>query len=467
MNRRIRILPAGLKIHFTVLAAAWIFALTLASHELSVFGAEAPPASASAGENLDHNLCYFTFPTLSITTTEGDRPIFAPPAANGDGPRFASEKGGPSAGSMSPAAAEPEPVYPTTQTPSGAPITASLVPVRSEQLEAIARQADRQIRHGFELAGRGAYFAARSEFITALRLLAQGLDTQQRTSRHSKALAAGLTALKEAEDFLPQGAKLEADLDLSVLIGGHTTPALKDHDPATLTPLAAIKAYLTFAQRQLAEAAEKETAGSMALHALGKLHEELANKKTTGIQAAGPKAVVFYQAALSVCPQNFMTANDLGVLLAKSGNYPRARAWLELSAALSQSSTVWGNLAVVYERLGRNDLAQSARQQVQWAQERERNRRQNQALAADGAVRWVDTKAFGAPGWGIRPDLNHGLGAGPASAPQSPRHPAPSSPGWAGPNTPPNNARTPPIILTPWNRDFPSPTAGTTSDLWR
>ena len=36
---------------------------------------------------------------------------------------------------------------------------------RSEQLEQIARQADRQTQHGFELAGRGAYFAARLEFL--------------------------------------------------------------------------------------------------------------------------------------------------------------------------------------------------------------------------------------------------------------------------------------------------------------
>ena len=54
---------------------------------------------------------------------------------------------------------------------------------RSEQLEQVAQQADRQTRHGFELAGRGAYFAARSEFIGALRLVAEGLDTEQKTRR--------------------------------------------------------------------------------------------------------------------------------------------------------------------------------------------------------------------------------------------------------------------------------------------
>jgi len=38
---------------------------------------------------------------------------------------------------------------------------------RSVQLEQVAQQADRRTRHGCELAGRGAYFAARSEFTGA------------------------------------------------------------------------------------------------------------------------------------------------------------------------------------------------------------------------------------------------------------------------------------------------------------
>ena len=62
-------------------------------------------------------------------------------------------------------------------------------PVRSEQLESIARQADQQTRHGLELAGRGAYFAARSELIAALRLVAQGLDADGQTKNHGKSLA--------------------------------------------------------------------------------------------------------------------------------------------------------------------------------------------------------------------------------------------------------------------------------------
>ena len=99
-------------------------------------------------------------------------------------------------------------IYPSTEPLLAKKAAAKDLPVRSEQLESIARQADQQTRHGFELAGRGAYFAARSEFIAALRLVAQGLDTDGQTKIHGKSLAAGLTALKEAEDFIPGGSKI-------------------------------------------------------------------------------------------------------------------------------------------------------------------------------------------------------------------------------------------------------------------
>ena len=146
---------------------------------------------------------------------------------------------------------------------------------RSEDLERTARQADRHTYRGFELAGRRAYYAARAEFIGALRLVAEGLDAEYRTTAHSRSLAAGLTAIKEAEDFVPVGSRLEADLDLAAIVGGHRTPVLKTAQTDRLTPRTALSTYFTFAQEQLAAAAGREVAGSMALHALGKLHVAL------------------------------------------------------------------------------------------------------------------------------------------------------------------------------------------------
>ena len=86
----------------------------------------------------------------------------------------------------------------------------------------------------------------------------------------------------------------------------------------------------------------------MALYALGKLHAAVAAAETSDLPAAEPKAVVFYQASLLVCPRNYMAANDLGVVLAQSGYYAEARSALEHSVRISWQSANLGNLAVVY-----------------------------------------------------------------------------------------------------------------------
>jgi hypothetical protein len=265
---------------------------------------------------------------------------------------------------------------------------------RSEQLERIARQADRKIRHGFELAGRKAHFAARSEFIAALRLVAQGLDTEDRTGLHSRCLSAGLTALKEAEDFIPGGSRLEADLDIASIVGGHRTPVLHNAEIENLMPLEALKCYFTFAQEQLAAAAGREVAGSMALHALGKLHGTLAGQQSSGSRATESKAMVYYQAALLVYPRNYMAANDLGVLLARCGNYRQARKLLEHGLSMHQESTGWHNLAAVYRRLGQAEAARRADVLSAAARRAETTRRTASDTPSRPQVRWVDPNAF-------------------------------------------------------------------------
>lgn len=105
----------------------------------------------------------------------------------------------------------------------------------------VSVQADALARHAFGLAERGALYSARSEFIQTLRVVAQGLDTTRGVNEHSRALASGLRALKAADDFMPRGARLEADLDLERLIATHRTPVLQSHDVSQLTPVAALQ----------------------------------------------------------------------------------------------------------------------------------------------------------------------------------------------------------------------------------
>jgi hypothetical protein len=264
---------------------------------------------------------------------------------------------------------------------------------RSDLLEQVARQADRQTQHGCELAGRGAYFAARVEFLGALKLISDGLDTQQKTDMHGRALTAALTAVREADDFLPGGPRLEADVDLSGIIAAHTTPVLKG-TTEHVTSMTALRSYFTYAQEQFSAAVGREVAGSMALQSLGKLHAALAQKKSGPVAAAESKAMVYYQAAMLVYPENFMAANELGVLLARCGAMVEARAMLEHSLSTCRTSAACHNLAVVYGQLGQTALARRAWEDAASLARLEAARRKAALGTATDGVLWTDPQTF-------------------------------------------------------------------------
>lgn len=260
---------------------------------------------------------------------------------------------------------------------------------RSWELELVAREADKHSRRGFELAGRKAYYSARMEFTRALRVLAQGLDTERKTNRHSQALAAGLHAMSEAEDFLPKAGHLEAELDLEAIVGAHRSPVLKDRDLSELTPLTAIRQYNTFAQEQLAEAAGHEVAGSMALCGLGKLYATIGDQQRgDGIISARTKAMLMFQAALLASPANHIASNELGVLLARNGRHRDARAAFELSVATHPTAEGWRNLALTCEQLGETERAYRAASQS-LALRKRASQPASSADSAHGKIRWI------------------------------------------------------------------------------
>ncbi len=266
---------------------------------------------------------------------------------------------------------------------------------RSRELERIAQEADSHTRRGFDLAGRRAYYSARSEFIKALRLVAQGLDVEHQTSVHSRALRAGLTALDEADDFVPSGPQLKSEMNLQAIIEGHDTPVLKLSRPHTLTAIEALRRYYGFAQYQLAVAAGREVAGSMALHALAKLYASSENNPTLTIVSAKSKAMTCFQAALVAYPRNYMASNDLGVLLANSGRFDDARMILEESAANTPHSTTWHNLAVVYHELRMNNLAARAEANYRASLEQEMAQRNARSPGtSDPRVVWLSPDDF-------------------------------------------------------------------------
>jgi len=301
---------------------------------------------------------------------------------------------GDAAASDSPAdATRPKAVTPPARLP------AVLSPEReaelSRELQVVRQRARKGIERGFHLAERGAVFSARAEFIRALRVMTQALDTRAGGSDHSRALAEGLTALEEATDFMPPGAALEADLDLPAIVDGHETPVLQVKVSERLTALAALQAYFNYAQQRLATAAGREPAAAEALYALGRLNAEPNSRLSPpGLTAA--RAMTLHQAALVADPNNFRAANELGVLMARLGKWKAARQFLRRSVAVQPQAETWRNLAVVHRHLGENELATLALNEERLA--RQARQRNPQPLASRAPVRWVDASQFNRAG---------------------------------------------------------------------
>ncbi len=206
------------------------------------------------------------------------------------------------------------------------------------------------VQRGFGLAQRGALYAAETEFVQALRRVSQAKDAAADTGVHSEALAAGLRALEEAEDFVPRGTQLEAELDVEIVASSHRTPVLQGRARAVSVHEAS-SLYHAYAEREITRAAAGEQAGSMALHGLGKIYARLAERSDDDVHFTR-KAMTMYSAALAVRPDNHLAANELGVLLCRNGRPADAARVFERTIDLAASATAYHNLAVAQRKLG-------------------------------------------------------------------------------------------------------------------
>ncbi|REJ69595.1 MAG: hypothetical protein DWQ31_03755 [Planctomycetota bacterium] len=237
--------------------------------------------------------------------------------------------------------------------------------IKPREIDAVSARADALVRRGIAMAGRGAIYSARADFTEAISMIAEAMDRQEGSTRRAEALAAGMRAIHEAEQFQPIGSQLAADIDVATLVAGHRTGVLKDRVLDTAAPQVSLtearQQYHRYAADQLSIAGSNVPVASLALYGLGKVRAVQAAQRPTLVKVHTPAAMTFYRAAANVDGRNFRATNELGVLVARQGNYEEARALLQQSAAANGSPTAWQNLAHVHERLGEVALAQQAR----------------------------------------------------------------------------------------------------------
>ncbi len=224
----------------------------------------------------------------------------------------------------------------------------------------VEQRAQERVAYGKSLARRGATFAARQEYVQALRLIADAYDVQSGSREYTARLASALRALGEADDFVARDTEQQLNMDMGMILETHSSRLIDPQLADQITPIQAMLTYYAYAQDEMSSAVAQSMAGSEALYALGKLLAATARSGGSANPVNGVKAMVMYQSALSANPQHYQSANELGVLMARNGQWQKAKNLFIQSLQTQQLPETWQNLATVHNRLGEAELASMA-----------------------------------------------------------------------------------------------------------
>lgn len=230
--------------------------------------------------------------------------------------------------------------------------------------------ASTHLSYGKTLARKGATASARNEFLNALAVVAQSRDLRLGGKDHVTALNQAVLALTEAEGLFAKPGSSNLDADVSTAAAGHLSRILDPAMAKQLTRAEALDAYQDFARRNFHEACGRNWLASETFYALGRLHNLLSLADPAQQPCELNKALTFHQAALNADSNNFASANELGVLLARQGQLENAKRLLIHSVTLNPRRETWTNLATVHQRLGETTLARLAADEAKTLGER-------------------------------------------------------------------------------------------------
>ncbi len=254
-----------------------------------------------------------------------------------------------------------------------------------------ATKAVHHIEYGKSLARRNALEAATQEFYSALHVMAQANDRQTGTNNYTDALRMGVTAMKEAKDFRVDDPQHQIHTNVSSIVEAHDTKLIGKTNARHLTATQAMQQYFEYAGQQLGLCGGQNVVAAEALYCLGKLTAIRSTSSDNPNSFEVAKAIIFHRASMGANSQNYQSANELGVLLAREGRLSAAEAWLKKSLTIKPIAQSWGNLAKVHQRKGTpmdNDLAARAHREYQIAMN-------NEAVGLSGnKIRWVEPAEF-------------------------------------------------------------------------
>ncbi len=275
--------------------------------------------------------------------------------------------------------AAPGPVHSRLQSPWGTPL---------ELPPEFRRRAAMHVEQGNKLARRGATATARGKFVQALSVIADGRDSVHPDNRHNKSLETALQILDDVRDFFADSSSATDQVNPSFVVGTHVCGALSAEEAAAMTLTEVRMRYLESMQRHFAAACGQEPLAAAALSSLGKLYAIKLNASGSSHECEWNIAMAFLETALECNPSDARSANEMGVLLARVGEYGRARNQFLVSLGITRNATTLTNLATLHNLLGEHELAAGAAQAAAMVAQQSR-------ASGEGLVQWVDPQAFG------------------------------------------------------------------------
>jgi tetratricopeptide (TPR) repeat protein len=250
--------------------------------------------------------------------------------------------------------------------------------------QADAQKAVHNIEYGKSLSRRGAAYAARQEFYSSLRILAQSHDKQAGGTAYTQALRSGIVAIKEAQDFVVTDTEAQIGLRVSNVIETHSTKIITAQAAQGMTAIEAAQRYFAYASHQLARCGGQNVVAAEALYCLGKLHSVQAKSGSNHSKLDMAKSMIYHQAAITADASNFRSLNELGVLYANSGRFDESKQMLKNSLRINALPQAWQNLAVIHQRMGEHQLAQLANREFEMVS----------TQAPNSAIRWAPIEEF-------------------------------------------------------------------------
>jgi len=132
---------------------------------------------------------------------------------------------------------------------------------------------------------RRASMSAADAATDSLRKLTQAIDLQTSSNVAGTRLAAALTAMWEAEDFVGRYGTVDS-VAIARMVRSHETPVLKGIDASGLSGIAAADHYMNFARRALGSIAGADPLCSHAIAMLAKSYRQRADESPIALAAS-------------------------------------------------------------------------------------------------------------------------------------------------------------------------------------